>query len=116
MAPEMTTQKALTTSANRAVSKPQTHALRRVWNAGHFWAGRIAIGLAIANVYVGLHQLNESAKVYWWGDTRLLPISALSIPSLDSACREDVLRIPNLAREDHGYTPAALLLPCRAVQ
>ena len=39
---------------------PQVNARRYLWNHFHHWTGRIAIVLAIVNVYLGLHLSNVS--------------------------------------------------------
>jgi hypothetical protein len=43
------------------VAKPtQQSGWRRTWNLGHWWIGRTAIALGIANVYLGL--IDEAAE------------------------------------------------------
>lgn len=55
----------------------QEHSKRRFWNWCHWWCGRIIIGLAIANVYMGLHLAGEQARYYICYSVVLGAIAAL---------------------------------------
>ena len=47
------------------VQSAQGSRLRPLFNVYHRWTGRSAAGLAIANVFIGLHVAGEALKFYW---------------------------------------------------
>jgi len=47
------------------IQPPQGSRLRPLFNVYHRWTGRSAAGLAIANVFIGLHVAGEALKFYW---------------------------------------------------
>lgn len=42
---------------------PQVNNRRFMWNLFHHWSGRLALVLAIVNVYLGLHLSNVSCSL-----------------------------------------------------
>ncbi|KAK9807600.1 hypothetical protein WJX72_003804 [[Myrmecia] bisecta] len=57
--------------------KPKsTSPLRRTFNVVHHWNGRIALGLAVANIFLGMH-IAEPGKRYYIAQAVILGVIAL---------------------------------------